>query len=247
MSCFRRIVPGPVLAQLLIVTACALPAACSTTSLPEADPALQALPQAGDYCLAAERVVSRSSLPMQLVVHRDFQDFVGSKALIAGPTLQQFDWMDADGKLLGISCKLKSSDHLLQAFGPGSAGPDGRCQDMNRAVLALVARQVPHPAFPRVVLDPDEVVVNEQQPGMTGPDWLAPFTLATVDADGSLRIHSKGFIVDFLDPRFAAMPERFRGVHYCHFIAPDYLRALLEGKAGAGAVIGRKLDLPAAR
>lgn len=235
------------LQRLAATVAAITPLACAGTHLPKADPALSTLPRPADFCLAAERVVSRAHMPMQLVVHEDFDAFVKSKASIAGPTLQQFDWKDAAGNLVGISCKLKSSDHLLQVYGPGSAGPDGRCQDMNRAVLALVAREVSQPVFARVLLDPDETVVNEKEPGMTGPDWLAPFTLTTVDADGSLRIHSKGFVVDFLDPRYAALPERFRGVHYCHFIAPEQLRAVLGGSAPAGAVIGRKVALPPPR
>lgn len=235
------------LKRLAATVAAITPLACAGTHLPKADPALSALPRIEEFCLAAERVVSHARMPMQLVVHGDFDTFVRSKASIAGPTLQQFTWTDAAGNPLGISCKLKSSDQLLQVFGPGSAGPDGSCQDMNRAVLALVAREVPRPVFPRVLFDPDETVVNEKEPGMTGPDWLAPFTLTTVDADGSLRIHSKGFVVDFLDPRYAALPERFRGVHYCHFIAPEQLRAVLEGSAPAGAVIGREVELPAPR
>jgi hypothetical protein len=179
---------------------------------------------------------------MTLQVQPDFDAFVKSKALIEGPTIQQFNWADAQGRLIGISCKLKNTDHLVATFGPGSAGPDGSCQDFNRAVYDLVRREVRDPAYPRVVFDPNETVVNEKNPGMTGPDWLAPFTLTSVDADGSLRVHTKGFIVEFGDQRYTRLPERFRGVHYCHFIAPAHLRELLEGRAQPGAVIGRLVE-----
>lgn len=208
-------------------------------SAPKPDPALPALPATGEFCLAAERLVTRTQLPMQLVVQPDFDAFVKSKAVIEGPTLQQFNWVDADGRLLAISCKLKNADHLVATYGAGVAGPDGKCQDMNRAVHALVAREVEKPVFGRVVFDPNEIVVNETEPGMTGPDWLAPFTLTSRDADGALRIHTKGFIVNFNDPAYAQMPVRFRGVHYCHFIAPEHLRDLLAGKAEPGASVGR--------
>jgi hypothetical protein len=215
---------------------------CASAPAPATDPNLPALPAVDQFCLAAERVVTHAGMPMKLVIQPDFNGFVKSKALIEGPTLQQFDWTGAGDAVIGISCKMKNTDHLVQAFGPGSAGPDGSCQDMNRAVYALVSREVKRPVFARVVFDPDELVVNEKEPGMTGPDWLAPFELTSVDPDGALRIHTKGFIVNFLDPRFATLPERFRGVHYCHFIAPDHLRALLEGRARPGEVIGRTVD-----
>jgi hypothetical protein len=220
---------------LLLVAACATPG----TAPP---PALASLPATADFCLAAERIVTRTGLPMQVEVHATFDAFVKSKAVIEGPTLQQFEWRDDAGRLVAISCKLKSADHLVATYGSGSAGPDGACQDMNRAVHALVSRQVAAPAYARVVFDPKEVVVNEAQPGMTGPDWLAPFTLTSVDADGALRIHTKGFVVDFLDPALADAPARFRGIHYCHFIAPEHLQDLLAGKATPGAVVGRLVD-----
>lgn len=218
-----------------------LVAACATPGTAPA-PALARLPATADFCLAAERIVTRTDLPMKVEVHPGFDAFVKSKAVIEGPTLQQFEWRDDSGRLVAISCKLKSADHLVATYGPGSAGPDGACQDMNRAVYALVSRQVAAPAYPRVVFDPQELVVNEAQPGMTGPDWLAPFTLTSVDADGALRVRTKGFIVGFLDPQFAASPVRFRGVHYCHFIAPEHLQDLLAGKAMPGAVVGRLVD-----
>lgn len=205
-------------------------------------PALRSIPAAEKYCISAQRLVTQTGLPVNLQLQTDFDAFVRSKALIEGPTIQQFNWSDGNDELVGISCKLKNADHLLAVFGPGSAGPDGACQDMNRAVYALVAREIPAPVYPRVVFDPAEGNMNEGNPGMTGPDWLAPFTLTTVDADGSLRIHTKGFIVNFSDPRFEKMPVRFRGVHYCHFIAPAHLRALLEGRAKPGVEIGRRVE-----
>jgi hypothetical protein len=146
--------------------------------------------------------------------------------------------------VIGISCKLKNADHLVTTFGPGSAGPDGQCQDMNRAVYALVARQVREPAYPRVAFDPQETFVNEGDPGMTGPNWLAPFAMTGVDPDGALRIFTRGFVVTFEDPTYNMLPPRFRGVHYCHFIAPDHLRDLLEGRAKPGAIIGRRPEIP---
>lgn len=205
---------------------------------------LKELPEVGEYCLAAQRIVTRTEVPVVLDVHDTFMSFVKSKAIIdpeRGPVIQQYNWHDGDGNLLGISCKLKSADHLNLEFGDGSAGPDGLCQDMNRAIFSRIARKATNPAFSRVTFDAVETVVNEDEPGMTGPDWLAPFTMTYVE-EGALHIASKGFVVDFTDPLYADAPERFRGVHYCHLIAPDYLAAVLNGDGRVGAMIGRDVD-----
>jgi hypothetical protein len=208
--------------------------------------ALSSLPADAAYCLAAQRVIIRTTIPMQMQLHTEFDAFVKSKATIDGstPTIHQYNWHDAEGRLVGISCKLKNVDHLVATFGPGSAGPEGTCQDMNRAVYDLVRADIAQPRFPRVVFDPRETIFNDNQPGMTGPDWLAPFTLTSVDGDGALCIHTKAFIVNFLDPKYAQLPVRFRGVHYGHFIAPSHLRDLLTGAAEPGVSIGRWVGAP---
>jgi hypothetical protein len=204
--------------------------------------ALRETPALDDYCKAAQRLVTRTAHPVRVEIHDEFDAFVKSKAIIDGPTIHQYVWRDADGNPVGVSCKLKSADHLNLTFGEGTAGPDGACQDMNRAVFDKVRYGNLRPAFKKVIFDPVETVSNDEEPGMTGPDWLAPFQPAWVDADGALNIRSKGFRVDFTDDRFAAAPPRFRGIHYCHFLAPDYLDALMSGRAEPGAEIGQLVD-----
>ena len=204
--------------------------------------ALRETPSVDDYCQAAQRLVTRTAYPVRVEIHNDFDAFVKSKAIIDGPTIQQFVWRDADGAAVGISCKLKSADHLNLVFGDGTAGPDGACQDMNRAVFDKVRYGNLRPAYKTVIFDPLETVSNEAEPGMTGPDWLAPYRPVWTDADGALHITAKGFRVDFTDPRFAAAPPRFRGIHYCHFVAPGYLAELLAGRAQPGISIGQLVD-----
>jgi len=226
--------------HLTWITALVVLTACEKSPI-----TLREMPAADDYCLAAQKIVTQTQLPMQLVVHEGFDAFVKSKAIIdpeAGPVIQQYNWYAEDGAIRGISCKLKSADHLTLEYGENKAGPDGMCQDMNQAIFSIVTRRVRQPVWQAITFDKDETVVNEEEPGMVGPDWLAPYT-ATYAEEGTLHIASKGFIVDFTDPRFTAVPERFRGVHYCHFIAPDYLEALMNGEAEPGAIIGKTVEI----
>lgn len=207
-----------------------------------------ALPALDTFCLEAQRVVVRVDGPeFTLVNHPDSEAFVLSKAIIEPLTIQQYVWYaeDATDRPVMISCKLKSADHLNETFGAGTAGPPGECRDMNlltyeRVVSRLTARSGKQP--PAVIFDPDQTVGDGADAGpdagMGGPEWLKPFEMTLRDADGRLHVRSKGFRVDWLDPRFSRAPARFRGVQYCHFIAPSHLEDLLTGAAEPGVLVG---------
>jgi hypothetical protein len=223
-----------ILLVALLVTACA--------SQPPKAFELSEIPAANSYCLEAQRIVSRTTVPMQLEVHEDFNAFVKSKAIIEGPTIHQFNWHDPEGNIQGISCKMKSADHLNIAFGADSAGPDGFCQDMNRQLYQLLIQRSTNPVHTPVNFDLSESIESKKQSNMIGPIWLKPFTMTYLDPAGVLHIATKGFVIDFTDPRYQKFPPSWRGTHYCHLIAPEYLADLLNGAAEAGAIVGREAE-----
>jgi hypothetical protein len=209
------------------------------------------VPSVEEYCLVAQRIVTQTDHPVDLVVRETFDGFVKSKAIIpdgdnAIPEIQQFNWFGADGSVIGVSCKMKSADHLNLVYGDGTAGPDGACQDMNRYVFESLRIAKDDYRYERIVFDPTEQPQTRGVPpveGGAGPQWLQSYVATEVDADNALVVKTKGFRVDFLDPRFEKAPARFRGVHYCHFVAPGYLRAVVTGQADPGIEIGGEVDL----
>ena len=77
------------------------------------------------------------------------------------------------------------------------------------------------------------MIIDDDEEAATGPEWLAPFPpqVAYVDNTGVLHIQSKALTV----PRDVSAPFGAArvGVHYCHLIAPEYLKLLLIGKITA--------------
>jgi hypothetical protein len=63
--------------------------------------------------------------------------------------------------------------------------------------------------------------------------WLKPYDIAWAGADGALHLKSKAMRNDWLDPRYADAPARFKGTRYCHLVAPEYLKRLLTGVVAA--------------
>ena len=224
---------------LISAVAIAALAGCMTRRAAKIAPA----PPLAEFCLEAQRVVVRTAVIPALVVHPDFDGFVKSKAAIEPLTIHEYIWFEDDDRTqpVMVSTKLKSADHLNEAFGKSTSAGNGRCQDMNRLTYERVRASLGAANVEPVVFDPAEEVRNAANPGMTGPDWLKPYEMTWRDADGALHLRSKGFRVDWTDPQFAAMPGRFRGVQYCHLIAPEYLTRLLTGKAKAGLSVGREV------
>ena len=233
MPSFPLIARFTVAAVLAAATGCALQPA---TTLPEAPPL-------AEFCLEAQRVIVQTNIRPALIVHTGFDAFVKSKALIEPLSIQQYIWYENDDttRPVMVSCKMKSADHLNEAFGKGTSAGDGRCQDMNRLTWERVRARLGAKASGSLVFDSAEVVQNTENPGMTGPDWLKPYAMTWRDEAGVLHLRSKGFRVDWTDPQFAAMPGRFRGVQYCHLIAPEYLTRLVTGQAEAGLLVGREI------
>ncbi|MDH4023050.1 MAG: hypothetical protein OEW88_03920 [Gammaproteobacteria bacterium] len=200
-------------------------------------------PPLAEFCLEAQQVIVHTAVRPALIVHTDFDAFVKSKALIDPLSIQQYVWYENDDttRPVMVSCKMKSADHLNAAFGKGTSGGDGQCQDMNRLTWERVRARLGATAAGSLAFDGAEVVRNTENPGMTGPDWLKPYEMTWRDERGVLHLRSKGFRVDWTDPQFAAMPGRFRGVQYCHLITPEYLTRLVTGQAEAGLVVGREI------
>jgi hypothetical protein len=183
-----------------------------------------------EFCTGAQFLLAATALPSENVLYDDLDSFVKSKAAPKPLTTRQFVHYDAEDRGLAkmISCKLKSSDNLNFEYGAGSAGHEGTCRSMNGLTLERVqsARGKPDSpwgVFTNVVLEPDEI-------GPSGVVWLKPYEMVRVDDKNILHIKSKALFVSWHDERFLKMPARFRGTHYCHLIAPSYLRRLLDGE-----------------
>lgn len=183
-----------------------------------------------EFCTEVQRVLAATSVPSENVAYADLDAFIKSKAVPRPLVTRQFIQYEAADveSPERISCKVKSADILNSEYGAGAAGHEGTCQAINGLTLERVRAERadtdrPSGVFDNVVLDPDET-------GPSGVIWLKPYTMVRVDAQNVLRIKSKALYVSWHDERFLEMPARFRGTHYCHLIAPSYLRRLLDGE-----------------
>lgn len=185
------------------------------------------------FCADAQQLISGTPLRPENVVHTDFDAFTLSKPEVRPLRTEQYVWYEDDARTAPrmISCKMKTADHIASEYGAGSVRGEGLCADVNRRTLALVLesmtaaerRRLAFDQGRRVVFDPEELTTD-------GPVWLAPYAFAYVGADGALHLKAKAMRNDWLDPRYAQAPARFKGTRYCHLVAPHYLARVLRGE-----------------
>ena len=182
-------------------------------------------------CAEAQRLIAGTQRPVVNLSYVDFDEFVLSKAQIEPLTSQQFVWYaDAERRHpKRISCKLKTADHILAHYGPGAAGAESTCRAANVALVDRVFAQLTAEERPRLKFPRERVVVDEDEMAATGPDWLEPHFYVSLATD-TVRIKPRGFRADWNDPRLAQAPPRFKGTHYCHLVAPQYVKRIVLGE-----------------
>lgn len=182
-----------------------------------------------EFCARAQRVTTATRQPVNNIVHEAFRKFTLSKPQIGPLETQQYVWR-ADDEPLAVSCKLKTTDHIETHYGPGNAPAQRGCADINRATLDAILQSLPIKERAEAEKRAANIVFVDDRMMPTGPDWLAPYTMAERKR-GKIEIEAKGFRGDWLDPRLAEAPPRFKGTHYCHLVAPAYMKRLLAGNA----------------
>jgi hypothetical protein len=182
-----------------------------------------------EFCADVQRVLAATTVSVENVAYDEIEVFIKSKASIRPLVTRQYVHRDEQARPRMISCKVKTSDMLLLEYGDDAAGTEGACQSVNYLTVQRVAgasdsTKRPYGKYRDVVLEPDET-------GVSGVNWLKPYQMIWAEQD-VLHIQSKALRVDWGNERFKSAPARFRGTHYCHLVAPSYLRRVLDGEVG---------------
>lgn len=222
----------------IVLGAAGLLAGCASTG-PAASPPPPA-PPLERFCEDAQRVVNGAVPPVQNVVHPDYDAFVKSKPQPQPLQTEQFQWYGDEGRtrLQMISCKLKSADHVREVYGADQAGDEGTCDRMNRLTVDRAYAKLSRTAKDRIRVPRERFAFDADDVRPSGEEWLKPFAIVRRTTDGMLHVVSNSLRTDWTDARFRDRPPRFRGVHYCHLVAPDYVERLALGGEIEGQQFG---------
>lgn len=192
--------------------------------------------QAQDVCARAQGIIAQSSLVPAVRWHTDWDSFVESKPTDRPFEVQAFSsshLAEADAVVTVVSCKMRTAERINAShYDDGSdtppAGVESSCDEVHRAFLDEAYETVPAQLQ---VIARDRWVVKEEELTFMGPKWLEPWPFVPVrrQDDGGIELHTRALYAPHA--WWLPMPERFLGNYYCHLIAPEYLEALVTGKA----------------
>ncbi len=226
-----------------LAAACLLLGAGSTGAQPAkaGDAAFTAT--SAQFCAEVQRRIAGTQQPLNNVVHDEFQSFVKSKPSVKPLETQQYvEYADASRtQPRRISCKLKTADHINAVYGNGAAATqenDNACREMNRTTILAVFRSLDPGTRSRLAVPPHRFMLDGDENRIMGSGWIEPYAFAYAGADGTVHLHAKALLVKWDDWRWQLAPDKFRGTHYCHLIAPEYARALMTGEVSAPAAGG---------
>jgi hypothetical protein len=189
------------------------------------------------FCARAQALVAGTTRPTRVTVHEDYESFKESKAAIRPLEIHQYVLREeGTGRgAMRISCKLKSADQILEVYGAGAARPPDRsCADVNRATADAVYGSLGREEGARIAIPRERLHFDEDDNRLMGSRWVESYPFV-YRSDRGLHLAARSLHIDWTDVRFAWAPDRLRGVHYCHLIAPEYLRRLILGEVQASA------------
>lgn len=193
-----------------------------------------------DFCSEAQRRSAGATIAIRNVIHTDFATFVDSKPLVDPLETQQYVEYadDARSRPLRISCKLKTADHIRAVHGADAARAienPNICREINRSTILEVWRGLDAATRASAVVPPQRFLLDGDRNEFMGSRWVKPYTFVYAGADGAVHVRAKALLVNWDDWRWKLAPASFRGTHYCHLIAPEYVRELMLGTATATA------------
>jgi hypothetical protein len=208
-----------------------------------AQPAVLPRPDSAEFCQVVQQILANTEVISNNHVFEDMPEYRHSKP--APNPLMTYQVVTYAGQMpIMVSCKIKGAAHIRDAFGDDAAGEQQYCPTVARMVKAQAITELRLSNQPDAANTADAFVIEENEPFMTGRDYLSDFELSYVGEDGAIHINSPGLFHDYDSWTTWILPENFEGQTYCHLATVDYMKAIATGEMEAGTVMTTADDAP---
>lgn len=220
--------PGLMIAGLL------WPVVGQSAKLPE--------PASAEFCVAVQKTLANTKMDGTNTVFTDMPAYRHSKPSV--DPLMIYQVVTYRGALpIMVSCKVKTSAHLRDAYGESAAGEQLFCPTVTRQLQAQAVAELGE-TDPAAAARAAAFVIDENEPYITGQSYLQDFELSYLGDDGQVHFNSPGLFQDYDSWITMFLPERVQGQSYCHLATVEYMKALATGSMQPGEVVTTVDDAP---
>ncbi len=223
------------IALMLSSAALAVPAQAQPAALPR--------PDSAEFCQVVQQILANTAVVSNNTVFEDMPEYRHSKP--SPDPLMTYQVVSYAGQLpIMVSCKVKGAAHIKDAFGDDAAGEQQYCPSVTRRVKAQAIIELQQADQPEAAARVEAFVIEENEPFMTGRDYLSDFELSYIGDDGAIHFNSPGLFHDYDSWTTWILPEIFEGQTYCHIATVDYMKAVATGEVEPGTVMTTADDAP---
>jgi len=182
------------------------------------------------FCNQVQKNIMGINIPVKNNVYKDWESFLISKASVEPLTSEQFTSLDKNKIPIMISCKMKSADLIQEVHGKNSVNSESMtCRSINEKTMSDIVAGLNEKEKKQLLQNEISYVFDEDISVFTGQSWTKPYQIVFKDKKNVTHIQSKRMQINWNNTLFKLMPERFRGVLYCHLIAPEHAKRIIMG------------------
>lgn len=217
-------------------------AAIASTPAYSAQPVLPS-PDSSEFCQRAQQLLADTLILSDNTVFTNMAEYRHSKPMIDPLKTYQVVAYQLSTPIL-VSCKLKGAAHIRAAYGESAAGEQQPCSSVTRIARAQAADELQAEGNVTGADAARAMVIENNEPAITGYSYLADYELSYADANGVLHINSNWKLNDYDSWLTWILPEFLEGQNYCNIPTVEYIKGLATGAIIPGTLITTDDDAP---
>ena len=200
-------------------------------------------PTSTEFCRAVQRIMANTERSGQNTLFTDMPEYRHSKPSADPHNIYQV--VSYRGRVpIMVSCKIKGAAHLRSAYGEDAAGEQVFCPEITRRVRAQAVAELRSEGDAAAADKASAFVIDDNEPYLTGRDYLSEFELSYVGEGGAIHFNTPGLFHDYDSWTTLILPEQFEGQAYCHIASVDYMKLLAKGEIEPGTLMTTGDDAP---
>jgi len=200
-------------------------------------------PTSEGFCIAVQQFMASTTMVGENEVFSDMPSYRHSKPSADPHNIYQVVTYRGETPIM-VSCKVKGAAHLRSAYGADAAGEQLYCPAVALRVREQAVAQLRSEGLTDAAAKAEALVIENNEPYITGQSYLSDFELSFVGDDGKIHLNSPGLFHDYDSWTTYILPEKFQGQVYCHLATVDYIKALATGEMQPGALMTTADDAP---